>query len=175
MIHAQTIPVFEQQIRALMGQLDKAAAWCAEQGVAEAELLDTRLAPDMFPLAKQLDFVSAQILQPMRRLAAGDLPDPPEAAPTIAAHRDRLKAALALIADIDAATLDTNPDRMIALDLPNGMAFDLPASAYVRDWALPQFWFHILAAYSIMRMRGVPLGKADLVPYMLKYLRQATA
>jgi uncharacterized protein len=175
MIHAQTIPVFNQQVRALIGQLNKAATWCAEQAVTEAALLDTRLAPDMHPLAKQLDFVVAQLVQPIRRLTGSDLADPPEAAPTIAAHQDRLKAALALVAQVDPARLDANPDRMIALDLPNGMAFDLPANAYVQDWALPQFWFHIMAAYAVMRMRGVPIGKADYVPYMMKHLRQAKA
>jgi uncharacterized protein len=173
MIHAQTIPVFDQQVRALIGQLDKAHAWCAEQGISGADLLDTRLAPDMYPLAKQLDFVAAQLLQPMRRLADLDLPDPAEAAPTVAAHQDRLRAALAAIADIDPARLDANPDRIVSMDLPNGMAFDLPASAYVRDWALPQFWFHIMTAYALLRLRGVPIGKADFVPYMLKHLRKA--
>lgn len=173
MIHAQTIPVFTQQTRALLGQLGKAADWCAKQGVAEADLLDTRLAPDMFPLAKQLDFVVNQLLRPMRLLAAREIADPPDAAQTIAAHRDRLKAALTLIADMDPAQLDANPDRIISMDLPNGMAFDLPAAAYVRDWALPQFWFHIMTAYALMRMRGVPIGKADFVPYMMKHMRQA--
>lgn len=173
MIHAQTIPIFQQQVRALIGQLGKAATWCAEQGVTEGDLLETRLAPDMHPLSKQLDFVVAQLIQPIRRLAGIDLADPAEAAPTLAAHQDRLKAALALVADLDAAQLDADPDRMIALDLPNGMAFDLTASAYVRDWALPQFWFHIMAAYAVMRTRGIPLGKADYVPYMMKHMRTA--
>lgn len=35
-----------------------------------------------------------------------------------------------------------------------------------RAWALPQFYFHIVTAYSIMRNGGVELGKADDVPYM---------
>ncbi len=174
MIHAQTVPVLQQQTRSLIGQLNKAAAWCAEQGVAEADLLDTRLAPDMHPLGKQLDFVVNQLLQPMRRLAAIDLVDPAEPDSTIASHQQRLTSALALIADIDAAQLDTDPDRIVSMDLPNGMAFDLPATAYVRDWALPQFWFHIMAAYALLRMRGVPIGKADFVPYMMRHLRKAT-
>ena len=174
MIHAQTIPAFDQQIRALIGQLDKAANWCTEQGISEADLLDTRLAPDMYPLAKQLDFVVTQVVLTARRLADIELPEPPEAAATIAAHQDRLRAAQTLIAAVEAGQIDTNPDRIIAMDLPNGMAFDLPAHAYVRDWALPQFWFHIMAAYSLLRMRGVPIGKADHVPYMMRHLRQAT-
>lgn len=172
MIHAQTVPVFKQQVRALIGQLDKAAAWCSEQQVREEDLLDTRLSPDMHPLAKQLDFVVAQLVQPIRRLANADLIDPAEAEPTIAAHQARLKAALALISAIDPASLDTDPERIVAMDLPNGMAFDLPATAYVRDWALPQFWFHLMTAYTIMRMRGIPIGKADFVPHMLRHLRK---
>ncbi|NJS14145.1 MAG: DUF1993 domain-containing protein [Sphingopyxis sp.] len=173
MIHAQTIPVFEQQTRALISQLSKAAGWCADNGVSEADLLDTRLAPDMYPLAKQLDFVVAQLVQPIRRLAGIDLADPAEAEPTIAAHQARLEAALALIATVNPAALDTNPDRIVSMDLPNGMAFDLPATAYVRDWALPQYWFHLMTAYALIRMRGVPIGKADFVPHMLKHLRKA--
>lgn len=175
MIHDQTVPIFDQQVRALIGQLDKAAAWCAEHGVSQSDLLESRLAPDMHPLAKQLDFVVAQLVQPIRRLTGVDLADPPAATPTITAHQERLKAALALTADADPAQLDANPDRMIALDLPNGMAFDLSAGAYVRDWAMPQFWFHIMTAYAILRMRGVPIGKADHVPYMMKHRRAAQA
>jgi uncharacterized protein len=172
MIHDQTIPVFDQQVRALVGQLAKAAQWCSDSGTSEAELLDARLAPDMHPLAAQLNFVSAQMLQPIRRLAGVDLPDPPEADATIASHQQRLKAAAAAIADITPDALNIDPDRMVGMDLPNGMSFDLSAAAYVRDWALPQFWFHLMAAYSILRMRGVPIGKADFVPHMLKHLRK---
>ena len=172
MLHAQTVTVFLQQGSALVGQLAKAQNWCREHGVDEAELLDTRLAADMFPLAKQLDFVIAQMLQPLRRLTGQDLPDPAEAAPSLAAHQDRLRAALALIEPLTVGGVDGDPDRMVAMDLPNGMAFDMNAADYVRDWAVPQFWFHIMAAYAIMRLRGVPLGKADFVPHMMRHLRR---
>jgi hypothetical protein len=62
---------------------------------------------------------------------------------------------------------------MIGLELPNGMAFDLNAADYVRDWAVPQFYFHIMTVYAILRMRGVPLGKADFVPHMLRHARKS--
>ena len=42
---------------------------------------------------------------------------------------------------------------------------------HVRDWALPQFYFHLMTAYAILRAGGVPLGKADYVGYMFQYLR----
>ena len=74
-----------------------------------------------------------------------------------------------------AATIDADPDRPVSFDLPNGMVFDMTARAYVRDWAQPQFYFHLVAAYSILRHMGVPLGKADYVGYMLAHLRSGTA
>jgi uncharacterized protein len=171
MLHAQTVPVFLQQGQALLGQLDKAQAWITEQGLSDADLLETRLTPDMFPLAKQLDFVVAQMLQPLRRLTGTPLPDPAEAAPTLASHRDRLKAALDMLAPLSPDNFAA-PDTMVAMDLPNGMVFDLSAADYVRDWAMPQFWFHIMTSYALLRMRGVPIGKADFVPHMLRYLRK---
>ncbi len=79
-------------------------------------------------------------------------------------------AVAAIIADVrargDAAVLELTKrfDR-----------FDLTAATYVRDWALPQFYFHIVAAYAVMRHLGVPLGKADYAGYMMQHLRPGTA
>ena len=94
MLHAQSVPDFFQQGHALLGQLDKAQAWCREQGVTDADLLETPLPPDMFPLARQFDFVVAEMLQPMRRLTGQPLPEPVEATPTLVSHRDQLQGAL---------------------------------------------------------------------------------
>ena len=63
---------------------------------------------------------------------------------------------------------------MIAHALPNGMIFDLTAEQYARDWALPQFYFHLMIAYAILRNRKVELGKADYIPHMFAYLRPDT-
>jgi hypothetical protein len=170
-----TVTAFTQQSRALLGQMAKAETWCVEQGVTDTDMLDTRLAPDMHPLSVQFDFVVAQLLQPMRRLTGQALADPEEAGPTLAAHNTRIKAALVMIAALPAAEVNGDPARMIELILPNGMTFDLSAADYVRDWAVPQFFFHIMAAYTLMRHRGVPLGKADYVPHMVRHARRPSA
>lgn len=70
--------------------------------------------------------------------------------------------------------LGTDPDRSLELGLPNGMTFDLTAEQYARDWALAQFYFHLMTAYAILRSRHIELGKADYVPHMLAYLRPGT-
>ena len=58
--------------------------------------------------------------------------------------------------------------------LPMGMIFDLTAEQYVRDWALPQFYFYVMTAYAILRAAGIDLGKADFVAHMFAYLRPGT-
>ena len=71
--------------------------------------------------------------------------------------------------------LGEDDDRPVSFDLPNGMVFDLTAAAYVRDWALPQFYFHLITAYAILRSQGIDLGKADYVQHLLPHLRHAAA
>jgi len=55
------------------------------------------------------------------------------------------------------------------------MTFDLDGFQYLRDWALPQFYFHLVTAYDILRHRGVALGKPNYVRHMFGYLRQPPA
>ena len=55
------------------------------------------------------------------------------------------------------------------------MTFDLTAEQYARDWALPQFYFHVMTAYAILRAQGVALGKADYITHMFAYLRPSTS
>ena len=63
----------------------------------------------------------------------------------------------------------------MVLDLPMGMTFDLTRAQFARDWALGQFYFHVMAAYAILRNQGVEIGKADYVPHMFGYLRSGRA
>ena len=74
--------------------------------------------------------------------------------------------------DNGAVKTRTDDDTVITLELPGGIIFDMTPVQYVRDWAIPQFYFHLVVAYSILRKAGVPLGKADYVPHMFQYLRK---
>lgn len=73
-----------------------------------------------------------------------------------------------------ASALDDAADKPVVLELPNGMIFDMTGAQYVRDWALPQVAFHQMIVYALLRQAGVPLGKADYVPHMFRYLRPGT-
>ncbi|MGV3770894.1 MAG: DUF1993 domain-containing protein [Sphingobium phenoxybenzoativorans] len=177
------IPTYLQMLKALSGWLGKAEAQMPGGG-AEA-LLSARLAPDMFPLSTQIRFACVQAQEGMFRLK--EEPFPPSidillnegrnaaAQPgSLADAQARIGETLALVESLASGAFDPDPERPIAHALPAGMIFDLSAGHYVRDWAVPQFYFHIMTAYAILRNQGVDLGKADYVTHMFAYLRPGT-
>ena len=129
----------------------------------------------MFPLASQIRFTCSQALQPLSRLGGIAVPELPDDATDFAGMQEQIAATLAVLDGVDRTALGDDMARAVSFDLPNGMAFDMTALTYVRDWAQPQFYFHLVAAYSILRHMGIPLGKADYVGYMMAYLRPGTA
>ncbi|KTE08242.1 DUF1993 family protein [Sphingopyxis sp. H115] len=175
MLYDLTVPAWQNGLKALSSELARARTWGEENAVGELQFAVARLAPDMFPLASQVRFSCAQTLQPLARLAGIDIPDFAEDAPGFGGMQEQIAAALAILETVDRDAMGSDPDHMVSFTLPNGMTFDMRAFDYVRDWAQPQFFFHRTTAYAIMRHMGVPLGKADYVGYMMRYLRAGTA
>ena len=158
------------------------SAWLAKaeaqrlDGGAEV-LLDARLAPDMFPLATQIRFACVQAQEGVFRLQWRDFPpslqalldegrNAGERPGTIADARARIAETVAVVETAAAEGIAIDPAAPIAHALPIGMTFDLTAEQYARDWALPQFYFHVMTAYAILRAQGIDLGKADYVAHM---------
>ena len=175
MLHDMTVPAYRNGLRALSAQLDKALAWGADNGVGELQFIAARIAPDMFPLASQVRFSCQQAIQALTRLGATGAPQFADDAVDFAGLQAQIAATLAWLDSVDAGAINADPGRAVGFDLPNGMAFDMTATTYVRDWAQPQYYFHLVAAYAVLRHMGVPLGKVDYVKYMLAYLRPGTA
>jgi uncharacterized protein len=174
MLYSQMVPAFVNALGALTGQLEKARAWGADQGKPDAEILTAQLAPDMFPLSTQVRFSCVQALQAVSRLGAQGAPAFAEDAVDFEGMKTQIETTTNFLSAMDSAQFDGDSDRKVSFNLPNGMIFDLSAAEYVRDWALPQFYFHIMAAYAVMRQAGVPLGKADFASYMMRHLRPGT-
>ena len=175
------VPTYRNMLGALRGLLDKAEAQLGGSGV-EA-LLRARLAPDMFPLATQIRFACVQAQEaPLRLLGRplepldellGEGRNASEQPGTIADARARIDGALAFLDTLGPDALDQAPaEAPLVLTLPMGLTFDLTRERFARDWALGQFYFHLMAAYAILRKEGVEIGKADYVPHMFAYLRE---
>lgn len=178
------VPTHIHMLKALSGWLEKAEARTREPG-ADA-ILSARLAPDMFPLSTQVRFACVQAYEAAYRLRGlafppliGELLDEGrnagEQPGSLASAQARLAETIAFLESLEPGALDVAADSPIAHELANGMIFDLTAEQYVRDWALGQFYFHIMTAYAILRSEGIGIGKADFIPHLLPHLRSGTA
>lgn len=177
------VPAYRQMLGAMSAWLEKAKAQSTEHG-ADA-LLSARIAPDMFPLATQVRFACVQAQEAVYRLRGDAFPESiatlldegrnaADWPGTIADAQARIAETVALLDGLSPTDLDIDPETPIAHTLPAGMIFDMTAGQYARDWTLPQFYFHLMIAYAILRANGVELGKTDYVAHMFGFLRPGT-
>ncbi|UVA79591.1 DUF1993 domain-containing protein [Pandoraea commovens] len=179
------IPTFLHMLRGQSAWLDKAAAHEQAQGKDADDLMTLRLAPDMYPLAAQARFASYLSMEPVHRLRGEPIPEATKEIQregwnsaqrpgTFAEAKARLATAITFLEALPGNALDAGEYIDIALELPNGVVFDMTGEQYARDWALAQFYFHTNTAYSILRQHGVELGKGEYVAHALAYLRPGT-
>jgi hypothetical protein len=173
-LHAIAIPTYAQMLKGLSAQLTKGEAYAAEGVLAPEDLIGARLAPDMFPLSTQVRFVCTQASDLLARLTGSESFAPAQDATDFDGLRAQLADAIARIEATPASAFDGAAQKKIELKMPNGIIFDVTGEQFVRDWALAQFYFHLTAAYAILRHKGVPLGKPDWVPHMFAYIRPGT-
>lgn len=164
------LPSFAQMLDALVGQLAKARRWAEEDGRAVDGLLSARLAPDMLPLASQIQFACTQAEEARARLL-GEAPVTVEAPASFLEADALLRRTAERLGAAAASDRELDEGRAVEIALPTGMVFDLSLAESVRSWSLPQFYFHLVTAYAILRHAGVELGKADYVPHMLGFRR----
>ena len=176
-------PTYLQMLKALSNWLDKAAQQLAPEK-ADA-ILQARLADDMFPLLTQICFACVQAQEGSFRVQQKDLPasigllldegrNPEEQKLSISDVQSRIADAIRLVEAAAQEARNLPPETPLAHALPQRMVFDLTAAQYVRDWAIPQFYFHVMAAYAILRAEGISLGKVDYVAHMLQFVRPGT-
>lgn len=163
-LYEQSIPVYRQGLKMLSGLLDKAAAH--ERGDS---LLDAKLADDMYALAVQIRFLSNQPGEAVQRLTGQSFTSRDDNDASFADAKAVLAKMDAYLAAVSEDAL-IPADQTIVMDIPNGMQFTLTAEEYVRDWSMPNFYFHLTTAYAILRAEGLDIGKADFVPHMFKYV-----
>lgn len=163
-LYDQSIAVYRTRINTMIGMLTK-----AEDHAKGDALLEARLADDMHPLATQIRFVGNLPGEALPRLSGRTFTSREDNETTIAAAKAALNETAQLLDGIDASEL-VAADSTVLVDIPNGMQFTMTAEEYVRDWSLPNFYFHLTAAYAILRMQGVPLGKIDFMPHMMSYM-----
>jgi uncharacterized protein len=151
-----------QQLGALAGIIDKAAAHCVANKVEESALLQDRLYPDMFCLARQIRQAADLGVNTGARLAGVTPPALPAADDTsFADAKTRVETALGFVKSLTRPQVDGAEDKTIAWGANNERK--LKGNDYLQQFALPNFYFFVTTAYDILRHRGVAVGKRDFL------------
>jgi len=158
-----SLPVFEIGLTALSNVLDKAAAFATAKKIDPAVLAGTRLAPDMFPLIRQVQIASDQAKNGASRLAGVEAPRFEDNETTLDQLKARVAKTLAYVKTLDAKAIDGSGDREITFPLGPNNKGHMQGNDYLNHFVLPNFYFHLTAAYAILRHCGVDIGKQDFL------------
>jgi len=165
-IYDVTVGRYLQIIPAVAAFLDKGAAHCAETGTDSAELVATRLFPDMLPLAFQIWSVRHHSLGAIQGCKSGVFGPPPPLPELDYAGLQKV------VADTRAELTALTPDEVNRLG-GRDVVFQIgerkmpfTAEGFLLSFSLPNFFFHSATAYDILRSKGVKLGKRDFMGKM---------
>jgi len=161
-MYQASVPLFRQLLGALSGVLDKGAAFAEAKSMDPSVLVDDRLAPDMFPLARQVQIASDMAKGCVARLACAEVPAWEDTETTFGELKARIAKTLAFIEGFTPAQIDGSEDREIVLKMRTGeMTFT--GQRYLIGFVIPNVTFHCTAAYCILRKNGVEIGKRDFL------------
>jgi hypothetical protein len=156
-----SLPVLELGLSTLSAVLDKAAAHAEAKKIDPAVLLNYRLAPDMFPLVRQVQVTADQAKNGGARLAGVEPPRYEDNETTFDELKARLTKTVAFLKTLDRQAIDAAGERDITFPLGPTNKGHMRGEDYLNHFVLPNFYFHRTAAYAILRHCGVELGKRD--------------
>lgn len=159
-LYEASIPAFQGGFRTLSSLIDKADAFVATGRISEADLLDARLAPDMDPFRRQIQHASDTAKAAAMRLAGRSVPSLEDSETTLRELRERIRKTEDILQGVSSADLAGAQDNTVKVNLRRRwLTFD--GRSYLTEYALPNFFFHVTTAYSILRHLGMDIGKLD--------------
>jgi hypothetical protein len=159
-MHRASVPVFVRALKVLATLLEKGEAHAKAQGWNPDDLVADRLAEDMLPLSGQIQRASDAAKGAVARLTGVDAPAMADEEATFAQLQKRVADTLAYIQSVDPQAFEGSEDRTVELKLPGG-TLTFTGEDYLFGFALPNFFFHVVTAYDILRHKGVSIGKLD--------------
>jgi hypothetical protein len=159
-MYQASTPMFVRQLTALTAILKKAAAFAEDRKIDPAELLNARLAPDQFPLVRQVQIATDGAKGGIARLAGLDSPVYPDDETTFEQLEARIAKTIAFLQSVTADQVDGSEERPIEVKLRSG-DLNFTGQAFLLHFVIPNFFFHVTTAYAILRHNGVGIGKRD--------------
>jgi hypothetical protein len=162
-MYSVSIPIFIQHLNGLNTVLDKAASWAVARKVNEADLLNMRLSPDMFNLARQVRATTDHAINAAGRLSGIELLKFANDETTIAQLKDRIAKTIDYLKSMKQNEIDGTETKDISITFPSGQTQQFTGQSLLLGNSLPNFYFHATTAYDIIRQCGVESGKRDFM------------
>lgn len=156
-----SVPVFIKNLKNLKGILAKGKSYAGEHGVQESELLEARLASDMFPLVRQVQIASDNAKAISAGLAGIENPHMADTEKSFDELLERCDRTIAFLETLKPEQFEGGEDRMLPFRYVEGKS--MTGKDMLLHSNLPNFFFHVTTAYGILRHKGVALGKADYI------------
>lgn len=161
-MYAASAPRFAHTLRNLDAILAKAQEYAAAKKIDPGVLLGARLFPDMFPLLKQIQIATDHAKGAVARLAGVEVPKYEDQEQTFEDARARIAKTIDFVTSFGDAQFDGAETRDVALRVA-GRDLSFKGENYLLAYALPNFYFHVVTAYNILRHNGVEIGKRDYI------------
>ncbi len=161
-MYGALMPMAKTLLNALSANLQKGADHAKAKGFDESVLVNSRLAPDMFALARQVQIATDMAKGGAARLAGLEVPAYDDNETTIEALQARIAKTVAFLDTIKPAQINGSEDKPVVLKMRAGeMAFT--GQGYLIGFVIPNLTFHCTTAYNILRHNGVDIGKRDFL------------
>lgn len=156
-----TVPQLAKTLANLDRWLKHAETYAETRKFPVDNLIQARLAPDQFPLVKQVQTACDNAKFIPGRLAAKEWPSHADTETTFEQLHQRIAAVQAYLEGYKSEDFAGAEHRRISLPWMQNKW--MTGAEYVSQFALPNFYFHATNTYAILRHNGVPLGKADYI------------
>jgi uncharacterized protein len=161
-MHAMSHGVFRKALTQLLHVMEKGVASAKARNFDTSVLVNSRLAPDMLPFSRQIQLTSDFAKNSMARLAGVDAPKFEDNETTMDELVARVKKTLDYIDSVQASSLEGSETRDIRIALRD-RTVEFKGLAFLQYWAIPNFFFHHVTAYNLLRHNGVDIGKRDFL------------
>ncbi len=162
-LYDATIASYLQTLGAVVGFLDKSAKHFEAEGTDLAEIVATRLYPDMAPLQFQIVSVTHHSLGALEGARRGEFAPPSDlGTPDYAALQARVSDALTELEGVSRDEVEALAEREVVFRIGT-YELRFTGAGFLLSFSIPNFFFHATTAYDILRMKGAPVGKRDFI------------
>ncbi|ASF47509.1 DUF1993 domain-containing protein [Methylovulum psychrotolerans] len=161
-MYQASVSVFIRMLDNLSVILDKAASHAEAKKIDPSIFITARLAPDMYPLSRQIQIATDMAKGCAARLAGLDVPSYEDNETTFLELQTRIAKTVAFLHSINAEQINGSEEKPITLRTPS-RELSFLGQPYLLHFVFPNFYFHITTAYAILRHNGVAIGKLDFV------------